>query len=130
MSKDNVKQMFAKMEKDADFQKKYADLMAAHRQETEKALADKLIQLGKTAGFEFSNEDLHAARAEVMDKANSNEELSDGDLANVAGGGAQKSIAVMASIFSLGIACAINSANAEKQKAGGCGAIMSTTQQC
>jgi predicted ribosomally synthesized peptide with nif11-like leader len=86
MSKDNVKQMFAKIENDADFQKKYAGLMEAHRQETEKALADKLIQLGKTAGFEFSNEDLHAARAEVMNIANSNKELSDGDLANVTGG--------------------------------------------
>ncbi len=87
MSKDNVKKMFAKMEKDADFQKKYAGLMEAHHQETEKALADKLIQLGKTAGFEFSNEDLHAARAEVMDNTNSNKELSDDELANVTGGG-------------------------------------------
>jgi hypothetical protein len=31
MSKDNVKQMFGKMEKDAQLQKKYAELMQTHQ---------------------------------------------------------------------------------------------------
>jgi len=130
MSKDNVKQMFGKMEKDAQLQKKYVDLMQSHQKEAEDKMAEKLIELGKTSGFAFSKDDLVAARSEIMDKGNSNKELSDDDLSNVAGGGAQKNTAVLCSIFSFGIACAVNSANAEKQNPGGCGALMSTTQKC
>jgi len=130
MSKDNVKQMFGKMEKDANLQKKYAELMQIHQKETENKMAEKLIELGKTSGFTFSKDDLLAARAEIMDTNNSNKELSDNDLENVAGGGAKKATAVMCSIFSFGIACAVNSVNAEKQSAGGCGALLSTNGKC
>lgn len=130
MSKDNVKQMFAKMAKDEVFYKRYTDLMQAHQNETEKALADRLIQLGKTSGFEFNKEDLLAARAEIIDTANSNKELSDKDLASVAGGGLQKAAVVVASITTAGIACAIVSAVAEINKGGNCGAGMSTTKKC
>ncbi len=86
MSKDIVKQMFGKMEKDAELQKKYAELMQAHQKDAEKALADKLLELGKTSGFAFSKEDLLAARAELMDRKNANGELADKDLESVAGG--------------------------------------------
>ncbi len=130
MSKDNVKQMFGKMEKDAALKGKYADLMKAHQKDAENKMAEKLIEFGKTSGFAFSKDDLLAARAEVMDKANSNKELSDGDLANVAGGGAQKASAVMVSIFSAGIACAIVSLSDEKNQKGSCGAHLSTTAAC
>jgi len=108
MSKDNVKQMFGKMEKDAEFQKKYTELMQAHLKEAEKALNEKLIELGKTSGFAFSKDDLMAARAELVDKLNSNKELSDGDLANVAGGNADsKKYVGIASLMTLGTACAV-----------------------
>ncbi len=130
MSKENVKMMFAKMSKDEVFHKRYTDLMQAHQQETEKNLADKLIQLGKTAGFKFSNEDLLAARAEVMDMANSNKELSDNDLERVAGGGLQKASVLVASICSVGIACGIVSAIAESSESGKCGAGLSITEKC
>ncbi len=109
MSKDAVKQMFGKIEKDAALKGKYAQLMQAHQKDAEKAMADKLIEFGKTSGFAFSKDDLLAARADFTDKANSNKELSDGDLANVAGGGAQKNFAIGTSIISLGILCAIGS---------------------
>jgi len=86
MSKESVKQMFGKMEKDAALKAKYAEIMQSHLKETEKALAAKLVEMGKSSGFAFSNEDLLAARAELLDKTNSNKELSDNDLENVAGG--------------------------------------------
>jgi len=115
MSKDSVKQMFGKMEKDAELQKKYSELMQANQIESEKALADKLVELGKTSGFEFSKEDLLAARAEFMDDNNSNCELSGSDLGNVAGGifhrssphGSRKCGAVTLSIITAGIACLV-----------------------
>ncbi|HNY13339.1 MAG TPA: Nif11 family protein [Candidatus Wallbacteria bacterium] len=130
MSKDNVKKMFGKMNKEAELQKKYTAIMQEHQKEAEKNLADKLVEFGKTSGFSFSKDDLIAARAELMDKANSNKELSDTDLANVAGGGSQKATAVMVSIFSAGIACAIVSASEEHLHSGGCGQKMSTTAAC
>ena len=130
MSKDNVKMMFAKMAKDEVFHKRYTDLMQAYQNETEKALADRLIQLGKTSGFEFNKEDLLAARAEIIDTANSNKELSDNDLASVAGGGQMKTAAVLCSIGTAGIVCAIISVVGEIDKGGNCGDRMSTTKKC
>ncbi len=109
MSKDAVKQMFGKMEKDAELQKKYTALMQAHQKETEKALADKLVELGKTSGFSFAKDDLMAARAELIDKANSNKELSDGDLSSVAGGRGSKEWALDFSFANFGVGCAIAS---------------------
>ena len=134
MSKENVKKMFDKISKDAELQKKYVASMQAHRKDAEKLLAEKLIELGKTSGFVFSNEDLMAARAELADKTNSNKELSDGDLANVAGGNAGPKIAVgFTSLLSLGIGCmaiGIISAVNEGYTKGSCGDKLSTTAKC
>jgi len=130
MSKDNVKKLFGKIEKDSEMKKKYAGLMQAYRKESDKALSDKLVELGKTSGFVFSHDDLMAARAELMDKNNSGKELSDGDLTSVAGGGTRKGKAVVFSIMTAGIACAVQSAIQEQNSSGGCGKILSTTAAC
>jgi len=131
MSKDSVKQLFGKMEKDAALKGKYAELMKAHKIETDHKLAEKLIELGKTSGFAFSKEELLAARAEFVDTVNSNRELSDGDLASVAGGGSrQKSDLIIATVFTAGIMCAVISIAAEINKGGDCGKGMSTTVKC
>jgi len=127
MSKDNVKQMFGKMEKDATLKGKYADLMQVHQKETEKALVEKLIELGKTSGFAFAKDDLLAARAELIDKANSNKELSDGDLSSVAGGRGAKEWALDFSFANFGVGCAIASIVYEaRDGAGECGRRFST----
>ena len=130
MSKDSVKKMFGKIEKDADLRKKYTEIINAHNNGTEKDLAAKLIELGKTSGFAFSKDDLNVARAEIMDAFNSNGELSDDDLDKVAGGGEQKALAIATSVISLGIACAVASIYDEATRKGACGATMSTTQAC
>ncbi len=129
MSKENVKQMFKKMEKDAELQKKYASLLQAHQKDTEKMLSDRLIELGKASGWAFSKDDLLAARAETMDKANANKELSDSDLSNVAGGmnGCQKATYLIASIGSLGIACGVASIIIEAVKSS-CGESLSASK--
>jgi len=137
MSKDNVKKMFGKMEKDAELQKKYSELMQANQIESEKALADKLVELGKTEGFEFSKEDLLAARAEFMDDNNSNCELSGSDLGNVAGGifhrnsshaGSRKCGAVTLSIITAGIACIVATIVQDNLLGpGGCASSLSLT---
>lgn len=133
MSKDNVKKLFEKIQKDAELQKKYAKLMQAHQTEAEKALAEKLIELGKNGGFTFSKEDLLAARAELMDKNNGGKELSENDLENVAGGfkaNTRKGLAIGFSIATAGIACGVASIVVESVKgAGECGRE-STTVNC
>jgi len=130
MSKDNVKKMFGKMQNDTEFQKKYAQLMKAHGEEAEKILAEKIIELGNSSGFNFSKDDLMAARAEFVDKSNQNVELSDNDLADVAGGDTKKFLATIVSISGFGIACAGVSIVSELKKAGECGKMMSTTVSC
>jgi len=130
MSKDNVKKMFGKIEKDAGLQKKYAELMQGHSKEAEKSLAEKLIGFGKAEGFSFSKDDLLAARAEVIDRINSNKELSAEDLSKVAGGGTQKGIVLALSITTAGIGCALASVMGEIDGKGGCGRFLSATTKC
>jgi len=125
MSKDTVKQLFGKMEKDSALKGKYAELMQAHQKDTENKMAEKLIEFGKTSGFAFSKEELLAARAELVDKANSNKELSDGDLSSVAGGGQQKTVGVCTSIFGFGVACLLTSIHFERT--GQCGEVLTTS---
>jgi len=129
MSKENVKQLFGKMEKDAELQKKYTALIQEHHKETEKILSGKLLEFGKTAGFEFSMEDLFAARVEFVDKANSGKELSDSDLGSVAGGITQKQIGIITSTVTLGFGCAVASLTAEvaHPKKGVCQSFFSGT---
>jgi len=106
--------MFAKIGKDAPLKKKYEELMLAQQKETDKALSDKLVEFGKTSGFAFSQDDLLAARAELMDRANSNAELSEEDLANVAGGNKAKSDAILYSILTIGLGCYKYSSTSER----------------
>ncbi len=122
--------MFGEIEKDAALKGKYAELMKAHKIETDDKLAEKLIDFGKTSGFAFSKEELLAARAEFVDTVNSNRELSDGDLASVAGGSKQKSDLIIASVFTAGTMCAVISIAAEINKGGDCGIGMSITVKC
>jgi len=127
MSKDSVKLMFEKISKDGTLQKQYAEMMAAHGREADNALAGKLIELGKSCNFNFSKNDLAAARAELLDMKNSSPELSDDDLEKVAGGGSMsKGVAVFVSIGGLGVACGFYSAIWESQKQGYCGYMLST----
>jgi len=134
MSKDSVKQMFGKIEKDAALKSKYSQLMQAHLKDAEKALAGKLIELGKNAGFVFSNEDLLAARADLLDKVNANGELNDSDLSSVAGGNANgKTGFALASVFTLGIGCVAEGMKSlfnESNEKGSCAASLSLTADC
>ncbi|HNY13337.1 MAG TPA: hypothetical protein PKK26_17235 [Candidatus Wallbacteria bacterium] len=129
MITDNVKQMFGKIEKDAHLQKKYVELMQAHQSETQKELADKLVEFGKTSGFVFSKDELLAARAELIDRLNENKDLTDADLVRVAGGaaGSAKDFAIIASMGTVGLFCAIMSVNQELKGHGDCAEYLSAT---
>ncbi len=125
MSKDTVKQMFGKMEKEAQLQEKYLEMLRRNQNLTEDVLAEKLIEFGRSSGFAFSKNDLMAARSEILDNANSNRELSDGDLSSLAGGGQQKTVGVCTSIFGFGVACLLTSLYFERT--GQCGEVLTTS---
>ena len=86
MSKDNVKQMFGKIEKDADLQKKYFELMNQHHKESETALFKKIIEFGKTENFSFSVEDVAAFKAELIAPDNNKSEIRENELNLISGG--------------------------------------------
>ena len=65
MSKDNVKHMFAKIDKDESMKKSYEQLMKSCHEEYEKIIAQRLIEFGKTKGFAFSKDDLISAQADL-----------------------------------------------------------------
>jgi len=127
MSKENVKKLFEKIQKDAELQKNYAEIMQASGKGSEKSLADKLVGLGKANGFEFTSKDLEAARNELIDRVNENGELDDNALSGVAGGAKKggtsqhyKKEYITGSVMTLGLSCAISSIVAESNKQGGC----------
>lgn len=134
MSKDNVKKLFEKIQKDKEFQKKYLELMQAHGKDPENVLAERLAEFGKTSGFDFGRNDLTAARAELMDKKNDGNELSDKDLSSVAGGcdcgGSRKDRMFVVSVLTVAVGCGVLSIIAEDGKSGDCARTMSSDGSC
>jgi len=86
MSKENVKKFFSEIEKDAELKEKYSDTMKAFSKESETIFEQKLMKLGKDAGFNFTADELFEAHKEIMDEAHENGELDLNDLKNAAGG--------------------------------------------
>ncbi len=110
MSKKQVKKFFAKLEQDKELQDKFNTEMSDINQLDEDVLGPKLIDFGKSAGFEFDMDDLRAARQDLVDQFNENGELDDADLKNVAGGTDQslhKGEAYFLSASTVGLGCAI-----------------------
>jgi len=119
--------MFSAIEKNAELQKKYMGIMREHQKVAEDMIAGQLIEFGKAAGFSFSKDDLIAARSELTDKLNSNRELSDNDLANVAGGNAFYKTFVAVSSVTFIVGCAAVSLIAENKEKDMCGKALSIT---
>ena len=86
MSQENVTKFFAEIEKNPSLKAKYVEAMKEYQKESDKILAGKLIEVGKTSGFSFTDTDLHEAHTELMTNINENNELNDEDMAKVAGG--------------------------------------------
>lgn len=131
MSKENVKKFFAAIEQDENLKANYVAAMKEYHAESDKILADKLIALGGSANFLFTENDLKEARAELMDRINENGELADNDLLTASGGinyATKKAASIGFSILTFGLACAVTSIVAESSSKGGCGANMTTVQ--
>lgn len=108
MSKETVKNFFVKVEQDETLRNSFLAAIKSIKPENQNEVAEKIIQTAKTAGFDFSAEELFEARAELVDAANSNPELSDKDLGAVSGGITDaKFKAVTISVTTAGIACAV-----------------------
>ncbi|MEZ7891100.1 MAG: Nif11-like leader peptide family natural product precursor [Candidatus Wallbacteria bacterium] len=84
MSKDNVRQMINKIEKNPEFQKKYEELILKCKNAAGEVNADKIVEFGKTAGLEFTKDEFKEVINELQNQKSG--ELSEAELANVAGG--------------------------------------------
>ncbi len=131
MSKEQVKEFFVKLEQDKKLLADFNAEMEKLEQSPEEVVGAKLIELGKANGFEFNMDDLKAAREDLMDQSNENSELDDSSLKAVAGGFSSKGEALLTSITSAGISCAIMSVFYESQKKGQCKQELTITgSQC
>lgn len=82
MAKENVKLFFEEVEKDAELQAKFNEITEKYNQ----SILNRLIEMGKEEGFEFTNEDLEAFNKEVILKILEEDELSEDALESIAGG--------------------------------------------
>jgi predicted ribosomally synthesized peptide with nif11-like leader len=99
MSIENARAFYEKVKGDQSLQQRIGELAKEKPAETEVII----IKVAAENGFSFTLEEMKAVIAEVAPEGG---ELSDAELEAVAGGGG-KSAAIAASIFSVGIACAI-----------------------
>ncbi len=99
MSKENVKKFFIKVEQDETVRKNFLASMAGIKPEAQNETVEKIIQTAKAEGFEFNAEELFEARAELIDAASSNTELSDENL-NCVSGGIKSTLATLNNIDS------------------------------
>lgn len=120
MSKVNVKKFFEELEKNPELKAKYLGVL-----KNEKNPVAKVIPFAKEKGFTFAESDLKEYCSELSDKSSMNSELSDEDLMKAAGGVKQIDM-IMSSILTLGIGCAITSAQSAA-KGHNCGAALSMT---
>ena len=120
MSNVNVKKFFEALEKNPELKEKYLGVV-----KNEKNPTVKVISFAKAQGFTFAESDLKEYCSECSDGSIMNSELSDEDLMKAAGGVKQIDM-IMSSIITLGIGCAITSAQSSA-KGKNCGAALSMT---
>ena len=127
MSKENVKKFFIKVEQDETVRKNFLASIEGIKPENQNEAAEKIIQTAKAAGFEFNTEDLFEARAELIDAANSNQELSDEALNSVSGGNNNKTLPICVSVATVGLGCAVMSIVGSTSESG-CGTLLTTNK--
>lgn len=126
MSKENVKAFFAEMEKNQKLHTECVKFL----QESEAGSAEALSQIvtfGKSAGFQFTEDNMKEYCSKLTDGLHENCELSDEDLQQVAGGFC-KINSILISISGLGLACAGVSIYAQIKKMS-CAQVLSATDE-
>lgn len=130
MSKENVKNFFEELEKNAGLKMKFIDLMKKHHEELSSDMENELLKIAADSGFPFTSLELHDIRSGIIEEVNGNIALSDEELSVAAGGGPPKWAIIVMSIGSLGLGCAIESILFEVGKKGGCGEYLTTAKKC
>jgi len=106
MNTEIVKRLFTKIAEDTKLAQDYIELLKKNKHAGEMCLAEKIVEFGNQSGFAFSPQDLFAARAELLDRKNSNSELSNNDLGNVASGAVnRKAEIITASVIRASVFC-------------------------
>lgn len=98
--------LYSKVAGDPILQQKFIQIMAEAEQAGQAATEEKLLIFARGAGFEVSIQEMQAFFQGMT--AQTEGELSDAELDQVAGGKVNPSV-VIASVFTLGIVCAAGS---------------------
>lgn len=106
MSKEKIKLFFKELEKNPELQAKFLEKMKDEKTESAADVTTKAIAFGKTAGFDFTEDELKEYSAELMDAMHENNELPDEEIKDAAGG-FSKQAAILSSICTLGVGCAL-----------------------
>lgn len=114
-----MKELYEKVARDAELQAKFQAILAEGEQAGKEATEAKLAAFAADAGFSISLKEMQAFFKEMETQKEG--ELSDLELDMVAGGKVSVG-SVLASVFTLGVACAVASA-ANALGNAGCGAF-------
>ncbi len=131
MSRENVKHFFIKAERDEAIKKNLLEALKGIKPEMQDEASQKIVQIARAAGFDFNIEELLEARAELIDTANANPELSDRDLGVVSGGinPSYKAMVVSVSVATVGAGCAVMSVIGEvSTNSSGCSSWLTTNK--
>lgn len=86
MSKENIKLFLEEIDKNPELKARFLEMMREYQQQVAALLTDKIIAIGKEAGFNFTAIDLDGLRDELWNQFNGNSDLNDEELAKVSGG--------------------------------------------
>lgn len=112
MAIETVKMFYKKIESDGVLQEKLRVLQGALEEEK----ITRLVNIAKEEGFEFSEVEFKSYVQSVITNSGENDELDEGALDQVSGGGIADWIIV--SICSFGIMCAISGSQRKKDTCG------------
>lgn len=112
-----MKELYEKIAASEELQKKVMAILAEAEEKGEDATKEALVSFAKEQGYDVTFEEVK----EFLESMQKEGELSDDELDMVAGGKARPE-AVVSSVVSLGLACALVSIAAETDPEYGCAA--------
>lgn len=110
-----MQELYEKVGKDSGLQAQFSQIMADAEQAGKTATEEKLLAFAREAGFEVIIQEMQAFFQGMAAQAEG--ELFDAELDQVAGGKSSNgALAIVESVISFGIACALNSISAAISK--------------
>lgn len=119
-----MKELYEKVARDAVLQMKFVKIIENHDQLSEAEVGRKQVAFAKELGYDVSKEEIDDFFKNLSEQSSG--ELSEDELDMVAGGKSDSgTVNVKLSVYSLGLYCALASADEEVHSSGGCARLFS-----